>query len=368
MADTYSTTEARRKALRNGEEDPAVVAQRYLNIYRQMHIFPPERKEAFNKMLLELPPLVKNIIGTMPGGVMLQDYIDDLLQKNGMTSVERDETPAFNQEKSSEATIAKTNEGENAPVRAAPEVKAPETTARPIAAATLSLGENFAAEFAAALAKVQTASIQTPPVATQTETKAPVSSGTPTIEFGQGFAAEFSKQMASVLEKQNISQKESLEKLTGDLTKIQLFLAKNLKESQDEQKQSLNELVKNILAFYRQEREEQRQEIGQICKTLAQNQTALSLSMGNNAQTEISQEENSTAQKMMDLFLESQKQFNTRLDKIEATTMNVAASNKTVDETKLLKVIGDSQEKLIQTLTTLNLQNNTAQANNNANN
>ena len=33
------TTEARRKAQRNGEEDPVVVAQRFLNIYRQIHIF-----------------------------------------------------------------------------------------------------------------------------------------------------------------------------------------------------------------------------------------------------------------------------------------------------------------------------------------
>ena len=36
------TSEARRKAQRNGEEDPVVVAQRFLNIYRQLHIFNPE--------------------------------------------------------------------------------------------------------------------------------------------------------------------------------------------------------------------------------------------------------------------------------------------------------------------------------------
>ena len=30
--------------LRNGEEDPLTVAQRYLNVYRQMHIFSKEKK------------------------------------------------------------------------------------------------------------------------------------------------------------------------------------------------------------------------------------------------------------------------------------------------------------------------------------
>ena len=78
------TTEARRKAMRNGEEDPLVVAQRFLNIYRQMHIFSPERKEAFNKMLLELSPEIRGLFSSLPGGIMLQDYVDDLAEKNGV--------------------------------------------------------------------------------------------------------------------------------------------------------------------------------------------------------------------------------------------------------------------------------------------
>ena len=71
------TTEARRKALRNGEEDPVVVAQRFLNIYRQMHILSPERKEGFNKMLLELSPEIRGLFSLFPGGAMLQDYADE---------------------------------------------------------------------------------------------------------------------------------------------------------------------------------------------------------------------------------------------------------------------------------------------------
>ena len=75
------TTEARRKAARNGEEDPFIVAQRYLNIYRQMHIFSPERKESFDKMLLELSPEIIGLFSSLPGGAILQDYIDDLAEK-----------------------------------------------------------------------------------------------------------------------------------------------------------------------------------------------------------------------------------------------------------------------------------------------
>ena len=57
------TTEARRKAQRNGEEDPVVVAQRFLNIYRQIHIFNSEKKNSFNKMLLELSPEIRGMFG-----------------------------------------------------------------------------------------------------------------------------------------------------------------------------------------------------------------------------------------------------------------------------------------------------------------
>ena len=78
------TSEARRKAQRNGEEDPVVVAQRFLNIYRQLHIFNPEKKEAFNHMLLELSPQIRGLFGQLPGGAMLQDYVDELAEKKGV--------------------------------------------------------------------------------------------------------------------------------------------------------------------------------------------------------------------------------------------------------------------------------------------
>ena len=66
----------------DAEELPIIVAQRFLNIFRQLHIFSNERREAFNKMLLELPPEVKNIFQTLPGGTPLQEYMEDVEQKS----------------------------------------------------------------------------------------------------------------------------------------------------------------------------------------------------------------------------------------------------------------------------------------------
>ncbi|MBR6663777.1 MAG: hypothetical protein IKL33_03010, partial [Alphaproteobacteria bacterium] len=76
--------EARKKAKRSGEEDPLVVAQRFLNIYRQIHIFSPDKKESFNKMVLELPPEIRGMFGQLPGGILLQEYVDELAEQRGI--------------------------------------------------------------------------------------------------------------------------------------------------------------------------------------------------------------------------------------------------------------------------------------------
>jgi hypothetical protein len=60
------------------ESDPVIIAQRLLNLYRQLHIFSPEKKEAYNKMLLEQTPEVKKVLGTLPGGVVVQQYLYEL--------------------------------------------------------------------------------------------------------------------------------------------------------------------------------------------------------------------------------------------------------------------------------------------------
>ena len=66
------------------EDDPIIIAQRFLNIFRQLHIFTAERKEAFNRMILEQTPEVRGMFGSLPGGAVLQQYVDDLEEKSGI--------------------------------------------------------------------------------------------------------------------------------------------------------------------------------------------------------------------------------------------------------------------------------------------
>lgn len=353
-------TEARRKALRNGEEDPIVVAQRFLNIYRQMHIFSPERKEAFDKMLLELPPDIRGIFASLPGGAMLQDYVDDLAEKSGVQKAVHN-TPEIhlNEEAHQQAQI-----------------------------------------LATALAKAQS----------QTgATVAPAAvSGSAKLAIDKDFAGEFAKIMGGVLQQQSTMQKESLEKLAVDLSKTQLFIAKSMKETKDEQRQELGQLCKTIAEGYQNSREEQRQEIGELCKTIAQSQTALSASLSSirhdtpapASSTPLPAYDDSSTKKLIEVVLDGQKQINLRLDKVEELSLNKANDNRELiaafeksqaemikslsnlqtarlpvqtdnNDEKLVQLISESQEKLVRTLLSANFQQNntnTAQSNNNANN
>lgn len=66
------------------ESDPVIIAQRLLNLYRQLHIFSQEKKEAYNQMLLEQTPEVKRMLGNLPGGVVLQQYLADIEEEYGL--------------------------------------------------------------------------------------------------------------------------------------------------------------------------------------------------------------------------------------------------------------------------------------------
>ena len=60
------------------EEEPIIVAQRFLNIFHQLHVFDEERRDVYNKMLIELPEQVKTAFRQLPGGSVLLEYIDEL--------------------------------------------------------------------------------------------------------------------------------------------------------------------------------------------------------------------------------------------------------------------------------------------------
>ena len=73
------------------EEDPRIVAQRFLNIFHQLHIFGEEKRQVFNEMLLEQPPQVKSAFRQLPGGTILLDYLSEIENGNDDTQIDFDD-------------------------------------------------------------------------------------------------------------------------------------------------------------------------------------------------------------------------------------------------------------------------------------
>ena len=299
--DIDKTTEARRKAARNGEEDPFIVAQRYLNIYRQMHIFSPERKESFDKMLLELSPEIIGLFSSLPGGAILQDYIDDLAEKNGieMSVGSSVSNKVINSENNQQSQI-----------------------------------------LATALASSQSQNLIQPQII----------GGNAKVSMDKDFAEEFAKVIEGVLQQQVNSQKEAMEKLALDISKTQMFIAKSMKESKEEQRQDIAELCKTISSGYQTGRNEQRQEFDNLCKAIIKSQTALSTSL-----VAINNEKNTNAvvdddtKALIKAVIDEQKQINTRLEVVEKMS-----STKGDDNAQLIAAFEKSQTELIRSLQNIN--------------
>ncbi len=85
------------------EEDPILVAQRYLNIYHQIHIFNKERQNEFDDSLLSLSSDIRILLSTLPGGSLLLDHIAELEETRGIVSLmsQIDEKNATKKSKSS---------------------------------------------------------------------------------------------------------------------------------------------------------------------------------------------------------------------------------------------------------------------------
>ncbi len=64
------------------EENPLLVAQRYLNIFRQIHIFKDSKRAEFDNELLNLPEKIKRYMMNIPGGSILVEHILDLETEN----------------------------------------------------------------------------------------------------------------------------------------------------------------------------------------------------------------------------------------------------------------------------------------------
>jgi len=69
------------------EEAPILVAQRYLNIFRQVHIFNKQKRDQFDDELLALPPNITDFFKRMPGGRLLVEHIEEVKTERGISFV-----------------------------------------------------------------------------------------------------------------------------------------------------------------------------------------------------------------------------------------------------------------------------------------
>ena len=72
---------------KSNEEAPILVAQRYLNIYRQVHIFNKTKRDQFDDELLALPPTITDFFKRMPGGRLLVEHIEEVKTERGISFI-----------------------------------------------------------------------------------------------------------------------------------------------------------------------------------------------------------------------------------------------------------------------------------------
>lgn len=72
---------------KSGEEAPILVAQRYLNIFRQVHIFNKAKRDEFDNELLALPENITDFFKRMPGGRLLVEHIEKVKTERGIAFV-----------------------------------------------------------------------------------------------------------------------------------------------------------------------------------------------------------------------------------------------------------------------------------------
>lgn len=307
MVSEADIAEARRKALRNGEEDPITIAQRYLNIYRQLHIFPPERKESFDQSLLNLSPITISIISSLPGGLTFQDYIDEVFTNMGREKTARNEgSGEFDSIQPSDVASAQ------------PQI----------------------------LSNAQ-ASVQAQQVPPQVQVMPQMVGAPATLAMDSNFAGEFAKIMGGILEQQTNIQKAGLEKVAQDIGKTQLFIAKKLEDS----------------------KAQQHIEISNLCKTIAQSHTALSSSLATLGQNIVlkTSEMNALSNhsvgrsveddaRLVNMINQSQERLMmgilSRLPQaVGVGNVNVNAPSRSAeDDARLAELIARSQEKVVSTV------------------
>lgn len=197
------------KKQHDGEEDPIIIAQRFLNIFRQLHIFSAEKKKSFDQMLMELPPYIRGLFGSLPGGGLLQEYVDDLAEKEGV-----------------------------------------EIGSHTLAEASMPTGMEFevakAKILATALAEAQAQNSPTiaPTVVSADGTPATVIQAAPSkIELGSNFAQELGKILSQTMKESNQAAKDEIRSMVTTLGETQLEVVKVLHSDTNERRQESERLA-----------------------------------------------------------------------------------------------------------------------------
>lgn len=76
------------KLINNEIEEPITIAQRFINIFRQLHVFNEDHQIRFENMILECPDEVRMLFDELPGGSAVLEYIQDLEEANGLNQEE----------------------------------------------------------------------------------------------------------------------------------------------------------------------------------------------------------------------------------------------------------------------------------------
>ena len=119
----------------NAEEAPILIAQRQLNIFRQVHIFNKAKRDQFDDELLALPDNVINYIKKMPGGRLLIEHLEEVKTNRGISFTK--------------ATSDEFVSPENTPTQSLP-MAAGSTQ---IVGGSLTIDDNFAETFAKSMAE-----------------------------------------------------------------------------------------------------------------------------------------------------------------------------------------------------------------------
>ena len=188
-----------------GIEDPIVIVQRLLNVYRQLHILDEKQREEFDRMVLQQPPEIRHMCSTLPGGSLLQEYVDELEEKYGV---------APDQNIGSEQTESGK---ENILANALADTPSNETAVSAPATATASENQDIQKQM---LQMMQAMQKQTPNV----------SAGAATIKADSGFAKEIASAISGALAISDEKRRKETAELTKSLTDSQLEMTKTLVE------------------------------------------------------------------------------------------------------------------------------------------